>query len=651
MNSKYEHLLSPIKLTGVTFKNRIFSAPTSLARLGADEQYTKENIEYYKLRALGGAAVVNVGEVIVDLKNGRSHPEQVGIDNPRSAAGLINLCDAIHAGGAMAAVELDHGGALCPPEFIGGKNAAGPSAYVDPWGDQIDEMTEERIYAAADAFAEAARLAKAYGFDMVTLHMGHGWLIHQFISPITNKRTDRWGGSIENRMRFPLLVVEKVRTAVGKAFPIECRISGSERTTGGYGIETGIEIAKALDGKIDLIHVSAGTQQEDFSAILMHPSVFQKDMENSNLAAEIKKHVKTPVLSVGAFNLPDDMEGFIADGHSDCIALARALVADPFLPNKIASGNEEYITPCLRCGECQSGMIRDGSMRCSVNPVIGRECDVFHPLPTYKKKKVLIVGGGVGGMQAALTAYERGHEVTLVEERPVLGGALKFADNGASFKLPMKRYRDSQIRKVMALPIDLRLNTRAGKALADEIEPDVIIAATGGEPFLLPVPGADGDNVLMGADVTEDTALAYKLVVIGGGLVGCELAVHFAGEGHEVVLLEMLPELAAECGRMHKIALLHEVETNEKISAAVGMRCTRITPDGVYAVDADGKERFFECGNVIMAAGIRAKDDEREALRGLAPEFYAIGDAFRARKVMTAVREGYDAAVTLGMTM
>ena len=259
---RYSRLLAPLKVGGITLKHRMMSSPTSQAELGAEEHYSRENIEYYKLRALGGASLVTVGDVIVDLDTGRSHPQQVGINDPGAMPYLCAVADAIHSGGAMAGVEIDHGGALCPPEFIGGKKAFGPSGYVDAWGDEVLEMTEEQIQWIAGKYAEGAANAKAYGYDLVLLHGGHGWLLHQFISPITNHRTDKWGGSLENRMRFPLLVVDKVRAAVGRQFPIEIRISGTEYAEGGYDLSEGVQIAKMLDGKVDLIHVSAGTQQD-----------------------------------------------------------------------------------------------------------------------------------------------------------------------------------------------------------------------------------------------------------------------------------------------------------------------------------------------------------------------------------------------------
>lgn len=647
MIQKYNKLTSPITLAGVTLKNRMFSSPTSLAELGPEEHYSKENIEYYKLRALGGAAVVPVGDVIVDLDTGRSHPQQVGINEPDAAPYLCAMADAIHSGGAMASVEIDHGGALCAPEFIGGKKAFGPSGYIDPWGDEVVEMTEEQIYWVADKFAEAALNARAYGFDMVMLHGGHGWLLHQFISPITNHRTDKWGGSLENRMRFPLLVIERIRAAVGRQFPIEIRISGTEYAEGGYGLEEGIEIAKMLDGKVDLIHVSAGTQQEEYSAVLMHPGAFQKDMHNAYLAAEIKKHVKTPVLSVGAFNMPDDMERFLEDSGVDCIAMGRALIADPFLPRKVMEGRPEDITPCIRCTECQSGMMKNRIMRCSVNPYIGRECEVFHPLPTYKHKKILIAGGGPAGMQAALVGMERGHEVVLCEASDRLG-ALRFTDNDTDFKLPMRRYRESQIEKVMRSGAEVRLNTKVTKEIVDEVKPDVLIAAVGSEPFAVPVPGADGANVVFGANLSPETNVGKTVVIIGGGFIGCEEAVDLANKGHNVTILEMIDTLASECARMHRIGLMHEIETNERITAATGMRCTKIDEAGVYAQDKDGNEQFYPCDTVVMASGMRSRSAEVEELRPLVKEFYVIGDARKAAKIMNSTRDAYDTIVTLG---
>lgn len=648
MENRYPTLTSPLKLAGLTLKNRIFSAPTSLAELGPDTKYTKENIEFYKLRAAGGAAVVCVGEIIVDLENGQSHPQQIGIDDPGNSTTFCQLVDAIHSHGAAASAELDHGGALCAPEFLG-KTPAGPSAYVDEWGDEVRAMTEEEILNAAKKFGEAAATAKHYGFDMVTVHAGHGWLIHQFLSPLTNFRTDKWGGSMENRLRFLLLCIDEIRAAVGKNYPIEVRISGSERIEGGFDIETGVEIAKALDGKVDLIHVSAGTQQVDYSCVKMHPGPFESDMENRNLASAIKKVVSTPVCSVGAYNFPQQMEEAITSGDCDCIALGRALVADPFLPKKVLDGKEDDIRPCLRCSDCMSSMIAFRGMRCAVNPIIGRECDAFHPLPVNQKQKVLIAGGGPAGMQAALTASEKGHEVILCEAKDVLGGALKFADNGAPNKITMKRYRDYQIQKVMSdANIDVRLNTKVDKDIVDEVQPDVLIAAIGGKPVTPPIEGVDADHVFFGADLMPDMPLGKNVVVIGGGMIGCEESIYLSDLGHNVTIVELKDDIAADCLKYPFLWLHHEVETRD-IKVMTESSCSKIDKDTVTVKHADGSEEVVAADSVILAAGSRALSDEVDQLRTLCKKFYVAGDAKVAKNVMMAVRDGYDAVVDLGL--
>ena len=648
MDNRYSKLLSPLKVGGLVLKNRIVSAPTSLAELGPGEHYSENNIAYYRLRAAGGAAVVCVGEGNVDLKTGRSHPQQCSPNDPSAAPYFVSLVNAIHQGGALASIELDHGGALAAPEYIPDSRPMGPSGYIDPWGDEVFAMTEDQMLYVADRFAEAASNAIKYGFDMIMIHAGHGWLLHEFISKLTNKRDDKWGGSLENRMRFPLLVIEKVRAAVGRRVPIEVRISGSERVEGGYDIEEGIKIAKILDGVADLIHVSAGTQQDLYSSVLMHPGVFQRDMENYYLAKEIKKHVKTPVVTVGAFNLPDDMEQVLEEGGADVIALGRALIADPFLPRKIMTGQAQAIVPCVRCMQCFDTMCETRVMRCTVNPYIGRETEVFHPIPVNSRKKVLIAGGGPAGMEAAILANERGHQVILCEKSSSLG-ALSYVEKNTDFKQLLKRYRDSQIEKVNNLPIDVRLNCEVTEQLVKELKPDVLIAAVGSEPLCLPIPGIDGDNVIQGAYITDDTPIGERVVVIGGGFVGCEEAIDLGRKGHKVTILEMREDLAMDSGLLSRPNIIHEIRSNSNITEALGMKCTRISPDGVFAVDQGGNEIFYQADMVVLAMGMCSRSRDVEMLRKLVKEFYVIGDARKPGKVTEAVRDAYDAVTTLGL--
>jgi 2,4-dienoyl-CoA reductase-like NADH-dependent reductase (Old Yellow Enzyme family)/thioredoxin reductase len=641
----FPNLSTPLALAGMSLKNRIFSAPTSLAELATGGRLSESNIEYYKLRAAGGCALVTVGESIVDVKTGQSHPMQIALDSPDVVPSLAMCADAIHSHNAAASIELSHGGALCPPEQLG-RNAVGPSGYVDEEGNTIDELDEREIEYLADMFGQAAARAKSCGFDMVMIHGGHGWLLHQFLSPLTNRRADMFGGKLENRIRFPLMVVERVRSTVGKNIPIEFRMSGDERVAGGYDIQTGIEIARLLDGMVDLIHVSAGTNGDDYSSLLMHPGLFQSEGENLWCAAEIKKHIKTPVVTVGGFCDPALMEQALADGKADCIALGRALIADPMLPKKIFRGEEKEIVPCIRCGECQSNMFATRNMRCTVNPLIGREKDFFHPLPVRSEKTVLVAGGGPGGMQAAISAHERGHRVILLEQGPRLGGMLAHGDE-IPFKSALRRYRDSRIAKILSLPIEVRLNTRADRETTTAIRPEVIIAAVGAVPLALPVPGIDGPQVSQCTDAVSGD-LGNRVLIIGGGLVGCEYAIYLAGEGHDVILLEMREELAADCGWMYRTNLLYQLQT-AGVMIAAGLRCTEIRPDGISSADREGTTHTFAVDSILIAVGYRPNTEIVESLRGIAPEFYVIGDALRPRNMLRAIREGYDAAVDLSL--
>jgi 2,4-dienoyl-CoA reductase-like NADH-dependent reductase (Old Yellow Enzyme family)/NADPH-dependent 2,4-dienoyl-CoA reductase/sulfur reductase-like enzyme len=658
--TEYPILFSPFRLNGITLKNRIVSAPTSLAELAPGGRLSTENIDYYKLRAAGGCAVVTVGDSIVESPTGRSHPLQIALDDPDSAPSLKMCADAIHSHGAHASIELDHGGVLCAERFIGQK-PLGPSDMVLPWGPEVRGMTVAEIERIADAFGESASQAKLCGFDMVCVHMGHGWLLNQFLSPFTNLRDDEYGGSIENRMRFPLLALERIREAVGKRFPVEVRMSGSERLDIGYGLETGIEIAKLLDGQgiCDVLHVSAGTNADDYSAVLMHPGSFQKEGENLFLAKEIRKHVKLPILSVGGFGSPSFMEETLASGDVDLIGVARALIADPMLPKKAFAGETEDIVPCVRCGECQSGMFVNRNIRCTVNPLIGRDREYFFPPTVRVRKKVLIAGGGPAGMQAAISARELGHDVVLAERSTRLGGALAHMDD-IWFKQPLVKYRNYLIGKLGRLGVDVRLGLDASDYDVAHERPDAVVCAIGADPVRPDIAGLEQAHYSIGVPDSPD-GLGKRVVIIGGGLVGSEYAVYLADLGREVTVLEMMEQIAPDAGFMHRTGLLHEIETRSGASAGspghidiqTGMRCVAVDAQKVYAEDRQGDRSAFEADSLILAVGLSPRAAATEKLRELAlsagAAFYTVGDAGSPSTVMRAVRDGHDAAVDMGL--
>jgi 2,4-dienoyl-CoA reductase-like NADH-dependent reductase (Old Yellow Enzyme family) len=351
------------------------------------------------------------------------------LDDPDQKGPLASLCKAITRHGAVASVELQHGGmyARTSGERLG--YLWGPSGMMLPFRPggspqvktdgtfiEVREMTEEMIGYTISRFGDAALFAKQRGFGMVMVHGGHGWLVSQFMSDRTNQRKDRWGGSLENRMRFPLAIIDDIRRKCGRDFPIEFRMSGSECNSEGYDIDEGIELAKALDGKVDLLHVSAGNHEIFDVFFVTHPSMFHEDGCNVKYAAEIKKHVKTPVATVGALTDPEMMEEIIASGQADVVNLGRQLLADPDLPVKARTGRDDEINRCMRCYSCFSECDKSCHFLCAVNPVIGNEYETKFDVPPKIKKKVLVAGGGVAGMQAALTAAERGHAVILCEK-------------------------------------------------------------------------------------------------------------------------------------------------------------------------------------------------------------------------------------------
>ncbi len=644
-NCEYPHLFSPIVLAGTLFRNRLFASPT-----GGQNHPNHENIAYFERKAMGGAASVCIGDAMVDGEIALANGNHIQLDDTSNQPFLNKLSEAIRRHGAVASMEMSHGGNAARISYSQGHKIYGPMECESTggFGQPVHAyaMDEEIIRRTIRKHAEAARFAKQCGFGMVTLHGGHGWLLHQFMSPELNKRTDEWGGSFEKRMRFPLAVIQAIRDAVGPKFPIEIRISGSEVYDGGYDIDYGIKIAQALDGKVDLIHVSAGSHEDPRVFTVTHPSMFLEDGVNVKYAAEIKKHVKTAVATVGALSAPELLEEIIASGKADVVELARGLIADPDLPRKARSGKRDDITPCMRCFTCFSSLMTRGQFCCALNPEICNESEVKYAIPAAEKQTVLVAGGGIGGMQAALTAAERGHKVILCEKSDKLGGVLR-CEEGVPFKKHLGEYLDLQARRIAKAPIDLRLNTAVTPELAREIGPDVIIAALGSRPALPPIPGIDGANVRLAEAVyTQPEAAGEKLVILGGGLVGCELAIFMAGLGRKVTIVEMAPALNSGNNLLQGQSIGIELD-RLGVECHLSTRVTAVGPEGVTAMGPEG-EVFFPADTVVCALGMTPLREEAMALSLCAPEFHQIGDCLTPENIYAATNTAYHIARDIG---
>ena len=648
MIRKYPHLCSPLTLGRTTFRNRMFSAPMGGTDITNDGCIGPKSTAFYELRAKGGAGAVTVSECMVHPQTDGSHAYHLDTSILNSLASATYTADAIRRHGAMPSLELSHSGMYAGTYMTDkGKqksmNQWGPSDTVRPDGVEVKELSEEMIGDIVAAYGRVAGLAKRAGFEMLMIHGGHGWLINQFFSPYFNKRTDAYGGSLENRCRFAIEVLKAVRDAVGPYFPIEFRLSGSELFEGGYDLEEGVRIAQQIEGYIDLLHVSAGTYQRGFGDT--HPSMFKEHGCNVYLAAEIKKHVSVPVATIGGLNDPAQMEEIIASGKADVVYMARALLADPYLPRKVSENREEEIVKCLRCFTCMAERAATSTRRCTVNPLIGREMDGTQVQPAPVKKKVLVAGGGPGGLYAAYTAALRGHQVILCEKESETGGILK-SEQALPFKHEMYELAGTYTLLVKNAGVEIRTGTEVTKEYALNEKADALIIAAGSAPLVPPIPGLDGENVVIVNNYyLEKEKVGDDVAVFGGGLAGCECAIHLGMEGKRVHLVEMREELAPDANVRHRPLLLKEIE--KYVTVHTGMKGLKVTAEGILCENKDGKQELVPGTSVICALGQRSRTDVVEELRDAAPYVAVIGDAAKVSTITNAVYQGYHAALDI----
>ena len=648
MIRKYPNLCKPITLGRVTFRNRMFSTPMGGTDITNDGCIGPKSTAFYELRAKGGAGAVTVSELMVHPETDASHAYHLDERILNSLACATYTADAIRRHDAIPSLELSHSGMYAGTYMTDKdrqKSIAQWSASACTRADSVEvkALTKPMIDEIVAAYGHVAGLAKRAGFEMLMIHGGHGWLINQFLSPMFNRREDEYGGSLENRCRFAIEVLKAVREAVGPGFPIEFRLSGAEFVEEGYDLEEGVRIAQMIEPFVDLLHVTAGTYQRTFG--ITHPSMFEEHGRNVYLAAEIKKHVAVPVATIGGLNDPAQMEEIIASGKADIVYMGRALLADPFLPRKVTENRDEEIVRCLRCFTCMAERAATSTRRCTVNPLIGREMegDEIHPAPV--KKKVLVAGGGPGGLYAAYTAARRGHQVVLCEKGSEVGGILK-GEQALPFKHEM--YELAGTYKLLAerAGVEIRLNTEVTPEYVEKEAPDALIVAIGSRPLVPPIPGLNGDNVIVVNDYYKHVdEVSDDVVVFGGGLAGCEIAVHLGMQGKTVHIVEMRDKLAPDANVRHRPLLLREID--KYVTVHTSCKGKEVRKDGILCEDMEGKEVLIPGKTVICALGQRSRSDEAAALMDSAPFVRVIGDASRVSTITNAVYWGYHAALDI----
>ena len=649
MNQQFPHALAPIRVKGTLIKNRIIAAPITPHSSSNGELYPNEDaIAYFEQRAKAGAGVVYCGGAkAVDVMDDGEHCtwDTVAFNHKNR---LTLLAERIHAHGAKAGMEV--------MGLLPGTWRPGPPLTCSD-GNRVmqsppigQEITKEEMQRFKEKTAEMCANLQACGFDSLLFHFGHSIPVAQFLSPLTNHRTDEYGGSTENRCRYLIEILDACKAATRNRMIMEVRMSASEFIEGGIDLDEGIRIAELLQDHCDVIQASCGMVIEKYMT-WTHPCQHLGYHPNLWLAEAFKKSGKlhVPVTAVGGFESLQAIEDAIADGKCDFVALARQLIADPETLHKAIDGRADDVVPCVRCMRCHDSDCYGHLFRCTVNPRVGYEdcADSMFRTPA-KSKRVAVIGGGPAGMKAALTAKERGHQVTLYEKNAALGGALKFTDY-VDFKYALRSYKDYLIYQCGKQKIDVRLNTEVTPADLNGLY-DAVIIAVGAEPLMLPLPGFNRENGVVATDAYghEDT-LGDTVVIVGGGQVGCETALHLADLGKKVSIIEMqsslCPDASKTCGDEIRILL----SENPHFTALCSARCQSVSKHAVTYLDADGAEQTVTADTVILAAGMRAKTALADSFITDCdvPEWAQVGDCVRARTVEQATAEGYNAAMDL----
>lgn len=629
----------------VRLKNRVVMLPMGTSFATPSGEVSDRTIDYFVERAKGGFGRITIGNISPFLPN---HFNQLVMGSDVVLMGHFELVEKVHAQGAKITAQFSHAGkhkhpiAMAPGEELIGPSAI-PSHFMGQPFPAPRALSRGEVYQFIEKFAAAAGRARKIGYDTVEYHGSHGQIVNQFISPHTNKRTDEFGGSLENRMRFILELVKATRQAVGPDCPIGIRFNSREFVPDGITLDESRIMARMLEAAgVDYLSVSAGAFEDydKFECLMRDPEGWKEYLWEA-----IKKEVKIPIVAGGGLRHPDFCERLLEQGKADFIGLARPSQADAKWPNKAREGRVEDIRLCISCNECIIGTGRrragGGARRCSVNAAFGRENDFAEIKAAPVSKKVMVVGGGPGGMEAARIAAIRGHKVTLYDKGKELGGQLLIAGKPES-KKKLMWFRDYLVTQLTKLGVEVKLGVEATPRLVQGAKPDAVVVATGAEPVLPNIPGIDRANVVSGWDLLRGKKKPknQKVAVVGGGMIGCEIADYLLESGNTVTIIEQLPAVASDMEPMHRFRQL-EIFKDKNVAILTNRKVTAITAKGIKALNPDsGKEEMIEADLVVVAVGAKAVDTLINALEGNVPELYPVGDCSSPRVILEAVHEG-----------
>ncbi len=643
--SGLKKLFEPVSIGSMKLRNR--TVMTAMATNYCNEMgyVTDRLVAYLEERAKGGVGLI-ISEMAPVDNAGSSKYVSLMVDSDDRIPGLRKIADAVHAHGAKVAIQVCHGGrfvSIAATHRLGesASGVAGSTAWISSGSnDEVRKMSIPEIQELVRKFAAAAKRVKEAGCDAVEIHGAHGLIIHEFLSPLVNNRSDGYGGDLQGRLRFPLEVLRAIREAVGKDFPIIYRISADEGLENGLKIEESAEICKIFEKEgADAIDVSSGTAVTN--PIPTYPPFPNMSFPRGvflPLSAAIKKAVKIPVIGVGRIVDPMIGEQALKDGKADLIGFGRGLVADPELPKKAAAGLSEDIRSCIGCGNCLHSLFKREPITCMVNASSGREKE-FVLKKALTSKKVLVIGGGPAGLEAARVAALRGHQVTLYEKEKELGGQLNLA------VLPPHREEIANLTRYLATQArKAGVKIHTGKEATPEVvakeKPDELILAAGASPLIPKIPGVDLEHVVNAWDVLEGKAgkIGRRVLVVGGGEVGCETAEFLGAKGHEVTVAEMLDTIGVAIEPNNRRYLLQRMG-KFGVKTLTGAKVLEIKP-GKVVLGAIAKEWSIDCETVVLAVGASPKRELARTLRESFPGFYLIGDCLNPRTAKEAIYEG-----------